>query len=300
MDLGSYIKAQYPVLPADLKLAIRYSDESGNVTDRIIAPIKYFKARDGREFLRTWCYLRNAERTFRMDRILTARVLEGTATETPFTVNCSRGSYYEPARRVLTTGDSARATQSARAEIRSTGPRHPKRKRHPFLTAACVVVIGIVAYSFFSEEESGTYSTPSKIYGLVAKIRGEGARFAASSDRQTTATQVAAAATAGRASAAAAAVTAKTMYESGIAAKAASFIEVTGLADKDLISRYAAADLDRDGSLSWNEIRAFQNKLCYSNSYKANETALNPEEFFESGGGDCEDWSLATAGLLKF
>ena len=83
MDLLRLIKSQYQVFPSGLKLAIRYSDEQGYVTDRVIAPVRYFEAYDGREFLRAWCYLRNAERTFRMDRITTARVVDGMTTAGP-------------------------------------------------------------------------------------------------------------------------------------------------------------------------------------------------------------------------
>ena len=35
-------------------------------------------------------------------------------------------------------------------------------------------------------------------------------------------------------------------------------------------------------------------------AYFKNESALRPDEFMAAGGGDCEDWSLVTAGLLQF
>ena len=56
----------------------------------------------------------------------------------------------------------------------------------------------------------------------------------------------------------------------------------------------------RDGKLSWEEIGTFQRVLYRGFSYETNQIALRPDEFLASGGGDCEDWSLVTAGLLRF
>ena len=40
--------------------------------------------------------------------------------------------------------------------------------------------------------------------------------------------------------------------------------------------------------------------LVKNYSYILNSTALTPEEFLAQDGGDCEDWSIVTAGLLQF
>ena len=44
----------------------------------------------------------------------------------------------------------------------------------------------------------------------------------------------------------------------------------------------------------------FQEALRDRFAYVSNGTALRPDEFYSSGGGDCEDWALMTAGLLRF
>ena len=81
MDLAGYVRSYYPAFPPGLRVAIQYQDEQGAVTTRVIIPRSYFQAYDGREFLKAWCCLRNAERTFRMDRIIDARFLEEPSRE---------------------------------------------------------------------------------------------------------------------------------------------------------------------------------------------------------------------------
>ncbi len=70
--------------------------------------------------------------------------------------------------------------------------------------------------------------------------------------------------------------------------------------DPDLIADYLGADLNRTGKLSFEELQAFQKKLVSRFAYMPNESALKPDEFRAAGGGDCEDFALYTAGLLRF
>jgi hypothetical protein len=81
---------------------------------------------------------------------------------------------------------------------------------------------------------------------------------------------------------------------------AALFRRATGVASEELERRYAAADADRDGYLSWAELEAFQRELGREFRYLANPTALRPDEFLAQGGGDCEDWALMSCGLLRY
>jgi len=78
------------------------------------------------------------------------------------------------------------------------------------------------------------------------------------------------------------------------------FIKVTGIQDEKLLPIYIDADTNKNGFLSWNEIQSFQMKINREFKYIANDTALSPDEFVKEGGGDCEDWALFTAGLLRF
>jgi hypothetical protein len=78
------------------------------------------------------------------------------------------------------------------------------------------------------------------------------------------------------------------------------FIKATGISHPELARRYLAADLDASGRLSFAELEVFQKKTYQEFRYGSNELALRPDEFLEAGGGDCEDYALYTAGLLRF
>jgi hypothetical protein len=82
--------------------------------------------------------------------------------------------------------------------------------------------------------------------------------------------------------------------------RAVAFTDYTGIADPVLFSIYRRADSNRDGTLSWNELEAFQRWVYRSFRYRNNATALAPHEFGVAGGGDCEDFALYTCGLLAY
>jgi hypothetical protein len=74
----------------------------------------------------------------------------------------------------------------------------------------------------------------------------------------------------------------------------------TGIYDRNLIGLYAEADRNKDNKLSIRELKEFQENLVVRFDYVINSTALDPAQFLNQGGGDCEDWSIVTAGLLRF
>ena len=78
------------------------------------------------------------------------------------------------------------------------------------------------------------------------------------------------------------------------------FVEATGLTDPGLLGRYLEADLNGSGRLSFDELEVFQRKTYRDFRYESNLLALRPDEFLAAGGGDCEDFALYTAGLLRF
>jgi hypothetical protein len=78
------------------------------------------------------------------------------------------------------------------------------------------------------------------------------------------------------------------------------FIGATGIEERRLLERYAAADRNRDGQLDWEELERFQQAANRTFQYQLNDTALPPDAFLASHGGDCEDWALLTCGLIKF
>ena len=92
----------------------------------------------------------------------------------------------------------------------------------------------------------------------------------------------------------------QTIEKARTAANVLVFAERTGITDQRLIALYLRADEDRNGYMSWPELASFQRRLDSSYRYSANGTAIRPDEFLAQGGGDCEDWSLVTAGLCRF
>jgi transglutaminase-like putative cysteine protease len=82
--------------------------------------------------------------------------------------------------------------------------------------------------------------------------------------------------------------------------RADKFTRHTGVSDPGVLKIYETADRDGNGNLSWGELEDFQKDLMRKVRYKHNTTALRPDEFLKQGGGDCEDWSLFTCGLLRY
>lgn len=74
----------------------------------------------------------------------------------------------------------------------------------------------------------------------------------------------------------------------------------TGIYNRELLNLYASADRNGDDSISFRELEEFQKQLFLRYSYIVNNTALPPDDFIRTGGGDCEDWAILTAGLLRF
>ena len=89
-------------------------------------------------------------------------------------------------------------------------------------------------------------------------------------------------------------------WEQALELRKAHYSAVTGFNSERLLNIYTSADLNYDNILSWQEIDMFQKKINQSFSYINNNTALNPVDFLINGGGDCEDWSIFTCGMLRF
>jgi hypothetical protein len=80
----------------------------------------------------------------------------------------------------------------------------------------------------------------------------------------------------------------------------AELARYTGIREPALLELFLKADENYDAELSWGELAHFQDRLFRTYAYKSNGYALHPEEFLRSGGGDCEDWALLTAALLRY
>ena len=79
-----------------------------------------------------------------------------------------------------------------------------------------------------------------------------------------------------------------------------AFREITQIYDEKLEKIYISADIDKNAVLSWYELEVFQKKLYNNYTYFICDTIIRPDRFIKYGGGKCDDWSLMTAGLLRF
>ena len=89
-------------------------------------------------------------------------------------------------------------------------------------------------------------------------------------------------------------------HEAILKIRVPNFVNYTGIKDTRLIAKYFSADTDGNGKLSYAELEQFAKTMRNYVSYKNNETALRPDIFLAQGGGDCEDFALYIAGLLRF
>ncbi len=304
---------------------ISYEPEGGIRTERVIDLIRAFIAADGRIYLKAFCHLRGEERTFRADRVMqctclsvpeTTRSAASPDTESPITpVQGSSDSRAIP-RPEPANANSASATSDSWWPDRS-GPRQTYQEK-PRLTFTDFLVnvlsYGIVGVfvlfilgSFFSSDldTAGATGTPASSYaytpapppvrppslpkpsleetvigGRLLRTRRNGA----SVSYEVPSLGIV---TADKASAI-------------LGIRLAAFVAATGLVDQKLVTRYLTADLDTSGKLSLEELSVFQRATYADFKYELNERALRPDEFLASRAGDCDDFALYTAGLLRF
>ena len=79
-----------------------------------------------------------------------------------------------------------------------------------------------------------------------------------------------------------------------------AFQAYTGITSKPLMVAYREADTNNSGYLSYNEVVSFQKRVVSRFIYRGNSTALRPDQFLVAGGGDCDDFALFTAGMLRY
>lgn len=257
---------------------ISYENGAGRVTRRCIEVEHRYSSADGTEYIRAYCQLRGEERTFRRDRILRIHAIREAA---PIPAAAASGTAVAPeAAPAFQQHPTAFAPATPQTSTRNAEP--PARKLHTG-AAVCAVALLLVV--------------------LVLAIRGPAEPRVEPSPAAST--QVAQANQLPQASIA----VRDTEGPAGPAARQAApdptarlarFQEVSGIANQELIRRYLDADTNGDETLSWNELQSFQDALKKRFRYQTNSVALDPTAFLRSGGGDCEDWALMTAGLLRF
>ena len=273
---------------------ISYANESLETSVRTIDVIRTSRSGDGLLYIRAFCHLRGMERTFRDDRIIHAERVQSVCS-----ASGQSARYYSAVPHSPVTADRGSPGMKAVADSGSS----------PFRWAICIVVLLLLSVASLANLQgsrpsysSTTTSTlnssapvkpvprpspPPKpaleettIAGYTLRtVRGGGLeRFEVPELGLVTMSKL----------------------EAVAAIRLPVFVEEMGFFNADLVGRYLDADLNGSGRLAFEELKVFQEKTCREFRYESNELALRPDEFLAAGGGDCEDFALYTAGLLRF
>ncbi len=285
---------------------ISYQSESGKITDRTIDIIRTSNSYDGTVYLRAFCRLRSEERTFREDRILSCQPLGWTTPEHPNLVRTAPTAVETRTASFIATIPPAATRSHIYEPPRAAGPEREPFDIGAFLgKAVWAVIFGAMALCLVaalgkavgSISNSSAYRppllppipapAPPKPAVEDATIAGVTLRTRRNGDVESYEVP-----------------SLSLRFSSKIDAIAAirlpPFIAFTGIADQSLVDRYLRADLNHSGRLSFDELGTFQRKTYREFRYESNALALRPDEFLATGGGDCDDFALYTAGLLRF
>ena len=300
-------------LRAGTTARILYVNGYAQTSERTIDVIRRFAGSNGVTYLRAFCRLRGEERTFRTDRILAVLSRDAAAASGP--------TYgHQPA--AAQSAQPARSTPAGHPHQPPTAPVAAARRARPGraffrVVLALALVLG-GARLLQQAQESGAAGwsrispAPPVVTAAVARVEPPAPRPAPQPspapqpdgvrEVEYRGRRVEVRRSAGRTSWTVADTgrTYASAHEMRVAVNSRLFSNLTGITDSRVIGLFAAADRDRDGEVSWEEVRQFQESLNRTYRYQPNSRALRPDEFIAAGGGDCEDWALMTAGMLRF
>lgn len=316
---------------------ILYVNGYGETSERTIDVIRRSTARNGYTYVRAYCHLRGEERTFRGDRVLA--VLERTADTQRRPPSPQPGTLRATARDQGTatrtqkpptphqpTAPCAMATAGRREPaVQRPVSRTGHRRKRSVLRLAFVALVAIVGARLLCQQRAAERygvprETPLPVVESVAApaelaepVGTPTVRTAAATVKPSPAPdfvraesyrgqQVRVERAAGRITytLVASGKSFASAQEMRVLVNTTFFRKHTGFDDPELIALYIAADHDANGEVSWDEVRRFQSLLDRDFEYLHNHKALRPTEFMSAGGGDCEDWALMTAGMLRF
>jgi hypothetical protein len=298
---------------------ITYEDSDGRLTSRKVRVLTTYQSSCANQYLKAWCFKRNAERTFRLDRILQVDPVAGPAPLAGLPI------IEQPAAMPGASPPPPGDAPAARA------PLHMGRKKAPASSGfghTFLYVLGVALFITFIKYQDLTnliWNPPRPAAAQVAGTYLPKADSPVPSPRAvswTTSlpvnkqpvydTLVKTEVYRGQTIKSMKAANGVSYYlvdglapiysyrETVVYINTNVFIRATSIRNEKLISLYASADTNLDAMLSWDEITAFQKSLFRTHVYKNNNIALRPDEFLAQGGGDCDDWALVTCGLLRF
>jgi hypothetical protein len=244
-------------------VTIRYRDAAGAESSRQITLLHRTGRRDGDSYLRAYCHLRGEERTFLASRIVGVESCPATPPVAVVRV---------PA------GPSSPAQPQTPAPGRRGGG------------AGFLLFVAIIAVAAWWMEGNDGRLLPPDPLPVPSPAPSPAPRPAPAPPPPPTPPRKDPAPPRSK----------PVGYQTIIAGRIAEFTAATGIGDVRVISRYASADTDYDGGLTWDELRLFQRRLVAEFPYRTNAVAYSPTDFVSHGSGDCEDFALFTCGLLRF
>ncbi len=304
------------------RIRITYENGQGVRTEREIRVLRTYRSRYGVRYLEAYCHLKQERRTFRLDRILSVAPSDNTDRPThPVVLHQDRPRNEQLHPTVAPAMSRPRGRAGRQSEAANERAQR-RSERSLGVLVAFGVVVAITAATLSqkarsAEETTAAFATPvgvatklaftqvntskTPLPAVAARPNDLGAHeaihrypyrgYAVEEDRVTSGSLY---------TVASLGIAAPTLRSAYLAVNARLFERRTRIRDPRLEAIYAAADSDRNGHLSWQEIVSFQKTIYAIFSYKPNTTALRPDEFLDQRGGDCEDWALFTAGLLQY
>jgi len=285
---------------------ISYINESLETSVRTIDVIGTSRARDGRVYIRALCHLRGSERTFRADRVTQSELVQQAyhaRASAPIPPLPKMAESFDTS--LHHHAESPIAADPGFHEIQASGGSGSS----PLRWAICIIFLTFlfiaslanlqgsgpswssasttIAHSAVSTKPAPRPSPPPKPALEETTIAGYTLRTVRGGGQEHYEVPKLGLVT-------------KSKLEAIAAIRLPNFVKSEGFFDADLVSRYLDADLNGSGKLSFDELRVFQQKTYREFRYQANDLALRPDEFLAAGGGDCEDFALYTASLLRF
>jgi hypothetical protein len=276
---------------------ITYVDASGETSIRVIDLIRSNLVPEGALYLRAYCHLRQDERTFRTDRITNAVLISATQSETG---GHSGGSYVE---------HGAPASRYTPQVVPDSSPLSVPEKEAKHFSLVLMILAGLMSIAWLANTIIPASASSSKAKAVPLPFPTAAYKPAPvvppkpALEETTIAGYVLKTIRSGgleRFEIPELGVITRIKLEAVSAIRLPIFIESTGLFDPELVGRYLDADLNGSGRLSFDELKVFQDRTYRDFRYEPNELALRPDQFLKAGGGDCEDFALYTAGLLRF
>lgn len=296
------------------EMIIAYKSQEGEISLRRILPLEYYSIGD-KNYVRAYCYLKQAERTFRLDRIISINSVANTNTVS--FINDMPLNNSELSTNIIKSKPENNITFNApipysKPLYKAYEAKEKEKEKKPF---SYVKLLFIAFCMFFVLKCYNDQHTPTPKPPTTPTQVNKPAILTSTPvevEKKTTSLPETKTVYHGYS---------LWLYKNGDYTEAviprfgtnrlklqdayakineAWFFDRYAWGNAAMFTLFQKVDRNLDGEMSWTELASFQSSLYNTWSYLENETALRPDDFFAQGGGDCEDWALVTAALCHY